>query len=436
MQGTMETAKRTLKGFMAELPLPFKKPEQQTPAPPTLALYKAIVEPYTKKGERQELHVQATTVEHAQKIFHKRGLRVVSIRVLRDNTPVTGVGKVSNLELAIFCKQFGQQLDSGMVPIEAIENILEESENKNFRQALSIIMKDLQKGMTVSEAFSRHPGVFDPVFLALVQSGEEAGKLPEMMEVLYRRCESAGKLQSTLKQAMIYPAILILVGSVVLLVIYWKVMPTFASMYAELGAQLPLMTRITMGISKFVARWIVLIVAGVVAAVYSFRRYCRTEKGKRVVQRYLCKWRLLREIMEKASLALVSRSMGTLVSAGQTFHKSLELGAKSASLIKHKEALLGMIEPIRKGMGLEEAIEQHYAFRQFFKTSVKVGAKTGRMEEMLRNVAEMYEAEVEARIKQLSAVIEPAIIVVIGLLVGFTVVSLYSPLFNLINMID
>jgi type II secretory pathway component PulF len=240
MQGTMETARRTIKGFMTGLPFPFRKIEQQTPAPPALTLFKAIVEPYTKKGERQELHVQATTVEHAHKIFHKRGLRIISVRALRDNTPVTGAGKVSNLELAIFCKQFGQQLDSGMVPIEAIENILEESENKNFRQALSIIVRDLQKGMTVSEAFTRHPGVFDPVFLALVQSGEEAGKLPDMMEVLYRRAESAGKLQRTLKQAMIYPAILILVGSLVLLVIYWKVMPKWLERaYAQRDDKLP-----------------------------------------------------------------------------------------------------------------------------------------------------------------------------------------------------
>jgi type IV pilus assembly protein PilC len=404
---------------------------------PRLQTWTAIVEPMSGTGRRQELHTVATTEQDARKIFYRRKLRVRSIRALKDLKPVVAAGKVPASDLATFCKQMAIMTDTGMSMQEALEYILEETDNKALTKAIAYILEDIRGGsMDAWEAFTRHPGLFDSVFCALVKSGETTGALPAMFEVLSLRAERGSKFQNEIRQALMYPIGLLMTGFVVVVIIYWKVVPTFAHMYKELGAELPWMTQVTVSISGFVANHFLILSAILAGAGAWFFRWRKTPKGRAFFQRIAMVHRFTRDIIEKTSLAFASRALSTLIKGGATFHKAIELAAEAATLDMHKEALNNILEDLRSGQSdLPTAMEQHYAFRQLFKSCVKVGYRTGTLDVMLLKAAEVYESDVEAKLRQLSSMLEPMIIIVIGIIIGFIVLSLYLPVLNLVHVL-
>lgn len=417
-----------------EAPIP-AKPE--TSQKPRLQTWTAIVEPMSGTGRRQELHAVATSEQDARRSFARRKLRVRSIRALKDLKPVVAAGKVSPSELATFCKQMSIMIETGMSTQEALEYILEEIDNKALTKAIAYILEDIRGGsMEVWEAFTRHPGIFDSVFCALVKSGETTGALPAMFEVLSLRAERGSRFQDQIRQALMYPIGLLVTGFIVLVIIYYKVVPTFTHMYKELGSDLPFMTRITVSISNFIADHFLLLSIIFVGGGFWFWRWRKTPKGRAFLQRIAMLNHYLRDIIEKTSLSFASRALSTLIKGGATFHKALELASEAATLDIHKDALNSILEEIRSGQSdLPTAMEQHYAFRQLFKSCVKVGYRTGNLDVMLLKAAEVYEADVEARLRQLSSIIEPAIIIIIGVIIGFIVLSLYLPVLNLVNVL-
>lgn len=419
--------------------LSLKKEEDRQQRAPRLQTWTALVEPLRGGGRRQrrEMHTVATTEEDARNQFALMQLRVIWIKPLADLKVVTAIGKVKQSEVAMFCKELAIMNDTGMAVQEAIELLFDESDNPTLTRALAYILQDLQSGtMSLWEAVEKHPGIFDKVFVALVRAGEESGSLPKMLRVLAQRAERSGRMVNAIWQALLYPAGLSFIGFAVVTIIYLYVLPKFVTMYREFGAKLPLMTSITMSISDFLVQYfvVVLIVLGV--GTYYARKFYHTERGKRWVQDVLMKVRLFREIMEKASLALVSRSMATLYAGGQTLDKAVEIGIDSAMLYTHREALAVVLEKMRGGTAdVDVAVESHYALRTLFKAAIKVGHRTGHIDEMLLTVAEMYETDVENKMRQLSSVLEPAIIVIIGIIVGFTVISLWLPIINLVGLL-
>ncbi len=351
--------------------------------------------------------------------------------------------KVDQRELAVFSRQFATLVASGMPMLRTLHTLEEQCQDERIRDAVAGLRADVEAGSTLEQAMARHPEVFDKLFLAMVRSGEQSGQLESALDRIAFQVEKADALRRQVKSAMMYPTLVFSFAAVVLLAVVTFIIPVFVGIFEEIGAEnpeadtsLPLPTQVcVMASDAITGYWFVTFPAMIVAVIFFFR-WKRTERGKEAWDRFLLRLPFkIGDVIQKIALARWSRTFSGSVSAGVPMLQSIQLTGDTAGNIVLEQAMEEVYASVKRGGSLAGPIEQAPIFPPMVSHMVAVGEETGQLEHMLSKVADFYEAEVDAKIKGLTALIEPLMIVFVGGVVGFIVIAMYLPIFSLYDKI-
>ena len=335
--------------------------------------------------------------------------------------------------LAVFTRQFSVMIDAGLPLVQCLDILAKQEEDKGFASVIDETKLQVESGSSLADAMRRFPKVFDALFTNMIAAGEAGGILDTILNRLAVYIEKNVKLKSQVKSAMIYPIAVIVIAVVVVAAILWKVIPTFASLFAGLGADLPLPTRIVIWMSdKFVSFMPVVIVAGIIGFAL-FKRYYATHRGRRVVDRTLLRTPVIGLILRKVAVARFCRTLSTLLSSGVPILEGLAITAKTAGNAIVEDAVMVTRDSIERGETVSAPLRQTGVFPVMVTQMINVGEATGAMDAMLSKIADFYEEEVDTAVAGLLTLLEPLMIAFLGVVVGGIVISMYLPIFDLIG---
>ena len=346
-----------------------------------------------------------------------------------------GIGgvNVKPKELAIFTRQFAVMISSGLPLIQALEILAGQQDNKGFGEVLSKARSSVEGGATLSSSFQQHPRAFDALYTNMLEAGETGGILEGVLQRLAAYNEKAVKLRAAVKSALIYPVAVLIIATGVIIMLLWKVVPIFATLFAGLDATMPLPTRFVIALSHIVAKFAWMIILGSGAGVFVLKRYYATPKGRERIDAIILKIPVLGVLMRKIAVARFSRTLSTLITSGVPMLESLDITARTAGNAVVEKAITGVRAEVEAGHNIADPMRRSGVFPNIVVQMVGVGEQTGALDSMLQKVAEFYEDEVDVAVADLLAAMEPAIIVLLGGVVGGIVISMYLPLFSLIG---
>jgi type IV pilus assembly protein PilC len=345
-------------------------------------------------------------------------------------------GGIKPKDVAIFTRQFSVMIDAGLPLVQCLEILGTQQDNPNFQKVLLQVRQDVEGGSSLADAMKKHPKVFDDLFTNMIAAGEAGGILDTILKRLAQYIEKAVKLKSQVKSALVYPAAVISIAVLVVGVILWKVIPTFAALFAGLGAQLPLPTRIVIALSNWLVRLMLPLVIGAVVGGYFFKRYYETYNGRRVVDRYMLKVPVIGMILRKIAVARFCRTLSTLISSGVPILDGLEITARTSGNAIVEDAIMETRKSVEGGQSLAAPLKQTDVFPPMVVQMISVGEQTGALDTMLSKIADFYEDEVDTAVANLMTLMEPILILFLGTVVGGIVVSMYLPIFDLINQLS
>src|SRR5262245_1241021 len=345
-------------------------------------------------------------------------------------------GGVPAKDLAIFTRQFSVMIDAGLPLVQCLEILGSQQENKNFARVLQQTRMDVEGGSSLADAMRKHPKAFDDLFTNMIAAGEAGGILDTILKRLATYIEKAVKLKAQVKGAMVYPIAVISIAGIVIAVILWKVIPTFASMFAGLGAELPLPTRIVIAMSQWFVRLLPFLVLFMVLGFVAFKRYYATYGGRRVVDRIILKLPILGVIMQKIAVARFCRTLSTLISSGVPILDGLEITARTAGNAIIVDAIMAVRKAVESGLTVAAPLKESGVFPPMVVQMIGVGEQTGALDAMLSKIADFYEEEVDQAVANLLTLMEPVMILFLGVTVGGIVISMYLPLFDLISKLS
>ena len=350
----------------------------------------------------------------------------------KDKAGKTGK-KVSAKNLAVFTRQFSVMIDAGLPLVQCLDILGSQEEDKNFAAVILATRTDVESGASLADAMRRHPKTFDPLFTNMIAAGEAGGILDTILKRLATYIEKAVKLAGQVKSAMIYPVAVIVIAGAVVGVILWKVIPTFAALFSGLGADLPLPTRVVIGLSDNLVRFFPFLLVGAGLAGYGFKQYYSTDKGRRVVDATTLKMPVLGNIMRKIAVARFCRTLSTLISSGVPILDGLEITAKTAGNSIVEDAIMVTRKSIERGETISVPLKDTNVFPPMVTQMIGVGEATGALDTMLAKIADFYEEEVDTAVAGLLTLLEPIMIAILGVVVGGIVIAMYMPIFDLIS---
>ena len=342
---------------------------------------------------------------------------------------------VDEKSLAVFTRQFSVMIDAGLPLVQCLQILGEQQENKAFQRILLQVREDVESGSSLANAMKKHPQAFNELFVNMVAAGEAGGILDTILQRLATYIEKNARLKAQVKSAMIYPIAVISIAGLVVYVILWKVIPVFGALFVSLGADLPLPTRIVVAMSKFVGRFWWLIIGSIVGTLFALRRYYATDQGKLVIDGLLLKAPILGTVLRKIAVARFCRTLGTLLSAGVPVLESLDITARTSGNAVLERAILEVRKQVEEGKSLAEPLKTTNQFPSMVVQMISVGEATGAMDTMLNKIAEFYEDEVDTAVAGMMKLIEPIMILFLGIVVGGVVIAMYLPMFSLISKI-
>jgi type IV pilus assembly protein PilC len=352
------------------------------------------------------------------------------------NLPTFG-GGVKAKELAIFTRQFSVMIDAGLPLVQCLEILASQQENKTFQKVLVGTRGAVEGGSTLSAAMKQYPKVFDPLYSNMVEAGETGGILDTILQRLSTYIEKNVKLKAAVKSALIYPIGVLSIAAAVITLLLWKVVPIFATLFAGLGVDLPLPTKIVIGLSHFVGSIFgLLIFVGLIASIFGLKIWYGTPTGRFALDTVTLKLPVLGILMRKIAVARFTRTLGTLISSGVPILEGLDITAKTSGNAVVERALTKVRKSLEEGKSLTEPLKESEVFPGMVTQMIAVGEQTGAMDAMLQKIADFYEDEVDVAVKDLLTALEPIMIVFLGLVVGGVVISMYLPLFSLIGKLS
>jgi len=350
--------------------------------------------------------------------------------------PKIGREKVKSKDLALFTRQFSVMLDAGLPLVQCLEILGQQQDNKFFQKVIFQTRADVEAGMTLADSMAKHPRVFEPLFTNMVAAGETGGILDVILQRLSTYLEKMVKLKSDVKSALIYPIAVIVISIIVISIIMIVVIPAFKNIFEGLlgpGERLPWLTELVVTISQFMASywWLIGLVCGL--AVFGAKSWYKTEKGQHFMDGLLLKMPVFGPIMRKIAVARFSRTLSTLLSSGVPILESLEITARTAGNIIVSEAIQRVRAGVEQGQTFVEPLKASGVFPIMVSQMIGVGEQTGALDAMLSKIADFYEQEVDAAIANLLSLMEPAMIMFLGVTIGTIVIAMYLPLFTLIG---
>ncbi len=394
---------------------------------------------YTYRGTNRA----GTTISGEQVATSKAELAALLRRQQINVTKMSEKGKefalpgfrsgVKAKELAIFTRQFSVMIDAGLPLVQCLEILAGQQENRTFQTVLTGTRAAVEGGSTLSNAMRQFDKVFDQLFVNMVEAGETGGILDTILQRLATYIEKNVKLKRAVKSALVYPVSVLLVAAGVITLLLWKVVPVFATLFVSLAVELPLPTRVVLGMSKFIGSIFgFLILVFFVAFAIGVKLWYGTPKGRMVIDTLLLKLPLVGILLRKIAVARFTRTLGTLISSGVPILEGLDITARTAGNAVIEKALLHVRKSLEAGRTLADPLRETDVFPGMVTQMIGVGEQTGAMDAMLQKIADFYEDEVDAAVKDLLSAMEPIMIVFLGVVVGGIVISMYLPLFSLI----
>ncbi len=344
--------------------------------------------------------------------------------------------KVSQTEVAIFTRQFSVMLDAGLPLIQGLDAIGQQHSNPTFKQVLEQIRMDVESGATLSAAMSRHPKVFDSLYTNMIAAGETGGILDTILQRLSTFIEKIVKLKRALRSAMIYPATILTVAIGVVALILWKVIPVFATLFEGFNVELPLLTRIVITLSRIMEHYAIFFIVFIILGIIALRSYYKTAKGRLVVDGFMLKIPVLGQVLRKIAVARFTRTLATLMTSGVPILEGLNITAKTSGNAILEEVIYDLRQKIEGGGTMADPMRTSGFFPSMVTQMVSVGESTGEMDTMLVKVADYYEEEVDVVVANLLTLLEPIMMVFLGVVVGGIVIAMYMPLFKLIQVLS
>jgi type IV pilus assembly protein PilC len=391
----------------------------------------------TRAGKTQEGVLVAENKDAAIAMLRKQQVTVTAVTEKGKEFALPKMGGgISQKEIAVFTRQFSVMIDAGLPLVQCLEILGSQQDNRVFQKILFEVRQDIESGATLADSLRKHPKAFDDLYCNMVAAGETGGILDTILQRLSQYIEKIVKLRSAVRSAMVYPVAVITIAIGVVGIILWKVIPTFATLFAGLGAQLPLPTRITIALSQFIGAWWWLIFATIGLGIFALNRFHKTYNGRRVIDGALLKLPVLGNVLKKIAVARFCRTLGTLVSSGVPILEALEITARTAGNAVVEDAIMETRKSIEQGKTIAEPLKATNVFPSMVVQMVAVGEQTGALETMLNKIADFYEDEVDEATANLLALLEPVMICFLGVIIGGIVISMYMPMFDLINKIN
>jgi len=396
----------------------------------------------TAQGKVLKGELEAANLGAVFAVLRERRIRPIPARVREKGTglekelKIPGLAaKVKPRDLSVFTRQFAAMIDAGLPIVQCLNIQAEQTDNKTLRNTLLAVTKDVEGGSTLAGALKKHPKIFDELYVNMVEAGEMGGVLNTILNRVALFIEKASKLKKKVKGAMIYPTSIVSVAVIVVAILLIYVIPVFAQLYSSMGKALPAPTQITINISNwFVSNWYFLVVGliGVIAAI-SF--YYRTEQGRMNIDRLLLRLPIIGDLLRKVAVARFSQNMGILLSSGVPILDGLAITAKTSGNRVVEKAIMDSRISISQGKTVAEPLKESGIFPPMVCQMVAVGENTGGLDNMLKKVAELYEEEVDDAVANLTALMEPMIMVLLGVILGGLVISMYLPIFQLGSLV-
>lgn len=346
--------------------------------------------------------------------------------------PTFGSGKVKTKEIAIFFRQFSVMIDAGLPLVQCLEILAANQENQSFQKVLTGVRTTVEGGSTLANAMRQYPNVFDDLSTNMIEAGETGGILDVILQRLALYVEKAVRLRAAVKSAMIYPVAVVSIAVLIVGALLKWVVPIFANLFTGLGVALPLPTRMVMGLSEFVGHFWWFFILGSVALVFGIRQIRKNPKGLYITDKILLAIPVIGMLLRKIAVARFTRTLGTLITSGVPILEGLAITARTSGNAVLQEALMKVRKAIEEGRTIVDPLKESGVFPNMVTQMIGVGEATGAMDNMLQKIADFYEDEVDDATRDMMAMLEPAIIGVLGITVGGIVISLYMPLFSMI----
>ena len=377
----------------------------------------------------------ATSVGDLTRLLQKEQITVTNVTTKRAGLviPFLKREKVKLKELAVYSRQLSVLIDAELPLIQSLNILSEQTKNKYFKRVINTIREDVEAGSTLNQAKRKFPKAFDDLYCNLIASGEQSGSLDIMLRRLAEFIEKIVRLRSKVKQALIYPVAIVFFAIAVAIFLLWKVIPVFATIFQELGAQLPFLTSAVIALSRFVSNYIVFIVLGIIGLVVGFRYFRKTPQGRWVVDRWILKIPLFGELLRKVSISRITRTLSTLVSGGVPMLESLRITSSTSGNVLLETSVMEARKMVAEGKSLTEAFKETGQFPFMLTQMVSVGEATGTLDEMMTKLADFYDEEVDASVSALLSVMEPVLLILVGAMVGSLIISMYLPIFSLMQ---
>jgi type IV pilus assembly protein PilC len=382
--------------------------------------------------------MEASNAEAVVATLRKQQIITTSVRPKPKDIEITipGFGgKVSEKEVAIFTRQFSTMIDAGLPLVQCLEILASQQDNKTFQKVLIRIRQDVEGGATLAAALKKEPKTFGELYANMVEAGETGGILDTILNRLAAYIEKAITLKKRVKTAMIYPSTIVAVAVVVVTFLLVFVIPTFKTMFEGFGATLPLPTRIVLGLSNLVRQYFILGVAGMIGAVVGLRYYYKTPAGRKRIDTLLLKAPVFGILLRKVAVAKFTRTLGTLISSGVAILDGLEITARTAGNKVVEEAIMKTRVSIAAGKTIAAPLKETTVFPPMVVQMIAVGEQTGALDSMLAKIADFYDEEVDTAVANLTSLLEPLLMVFLGVIIGGVVIAMYLPIFKLVTVV-
>jgi len=388
-----------------------------------------------KQGEVQKGTITANTKEAAEGLLKQKNLRPIVVKPARTglsmNVKLPGKHGVKPKDLVIFTRQFATMINAGVPILRSLTTLREQTGSSNLKEALDQVIADVQGGTQLSDAMEKHPKIFSAVYINMVRAGETGGILDQILLRLAQQVEKDSRIKGKLKGALVYPAVLVVVAVGAVSFLLTGVIPKLAGILTENNVELPIYTKIVLGLSSLLVKGWPIIIAGLLIGFFLFRRYTHTTSGEYNLHRLLLRIPVFGKIIMKVNIARFARTFSSLAAAGVSVLEALDVTSDSLGNAVIKKDIKDSITRIRNGSNISDSLAESKSIPQIIIQMTAVGEETGQLDTVLEKVAEFYEQEVDSVIDSMASIIEPVMIVALGGVVGVIVLSVLGPIFSL-----
>jgi type IV pilus assembly protein PilC len=384
-------------------------------------------------------NIHAPDRDAAREQLRVRGLlaqQLTELPASGEQSVRTAFKKIKPKSLQVFSRQFATMIDAGLSVVSALVILEEQTEDKYLAGVISELRADVESGMLLSQAMGRHPKVFSRLYIAMVEAGEAAGILDQVLDRVAFQIEKETAIKRRVKGAMIYPTMVLIFATLVLIGMLMFLVPVFVKIFADLGGELPTLTQWVVNVSEFLRGNYYFVFPSLAAAFFGLRKAKRTEKGRQVWDRMKLKVPMkIGAVVLKVTMARFSRTLSTLIAAGVDIIKALEITGQTAGNWVVEEALADVRVQVQEGIPIAQPLAQNDVFPPMVAHMIKIGEETGELEKMLSKVADFYEDEVDSSISSLTSIIEPLMMIGVGCMVGVIIISMYLPMFKMLSLV-